>query len=130
MLTFGQRVRQLRRANSLTIRQVADAIRRDFTYVSKIENDRVLPPSAEVIVSMATLLGTDPEELAILGDKPPTRVVRQQLAEQRSANQRLREQLRIATDQLQAFSDQGCERYPGEMGTFAHDALIQMSVVE
>lgn len=45
-------------------------------------------------------------------------------------NERLREQLRIATEQLQAFSDQGQERYPGEMGTFAHDALIQMSVVE
>lgn len=45
-------------------------------------------------------------------------------------NARLREQLRIATDQLQAFSDQEQERYPGEMGTFAHDALIQMSVVE
>jgi hypothetical protein len=42
----------------------------------------------------------------------------------------LKEQVRIATDQLQAFSDQGKERYPGEMGTFAHDALIQMSVVE
>ena len=43
-------------------------------------------------------------------------------------NERLREQLRIATDQLQAFSDQGQERYPGEMGTFARDALIQISV--
>lgn len=43
---------------------------------------------------------------------------------------RLTEQLRIATAQLQAFSDQGQERYPGEMGTFAHDALIQMSVVD
>lgn len=43
---------------------------------------------------------------------------------------RLREQLRIATDQLEAFSAQWAERYPGEMGTFAHDALIRMSVVE
>lgn len=56
-------------------------------------------------------------------DAPPeTRVL--------DAIKRVCEQLRIATDQLQAFSDQGQERYPGEMGTFAHDALIQMSVVE
>lgn len=44
--------------------------------------------------------------------------------------QRLQEQLRIATDQLQAFSDQEQERYPGELGTVANDALIRMSVVE
>lgn len=81
MSTFGKRVRQLRHANGLTIRQVADVIERDFTYVSKIENDRVLPPSAEVINSLATLLGVDPEELAILGNKPPISVVRRQLAE-------------------------------------------------
>lgn len=52
------------------------------------------------------------------------------LAAVRLENQRLTEQVRIATDRLQAFSDQGTERYPGEMGTFAEDALIQMSVVE
>lgn len=46
------------------------------------------------------------------------------------AIRRVVEQLRIATDQLQAFSDQEQERYLGEMGTFAHDALIRMSVVE
>lgn len=93
MVTFGKRVRQLRRANGLTIRQVAEAIERDFTYVSKIENDRVLPPSAEVIVSLATLLGADPEELAVLGDKPPVGVLRQQLAEAREENGRLRFEL-------------------------------------
>ncbi len=43
---------------------------------------------------------------------------------------RLREQLRIAEEVLQRFSDQERERHPGEMGTFAHDALIRMSVVE
>lgn len=81
MTTFGQRVRELRHAKRLTIYEVADAISRDFTYVSKIENDRVLPPSAEVIVALATLLGGDPEELAILGDKPPVAVIRQRLAQ-------------------------------------------------
>lgn len=42
----------------------------------------------------------------------------------------IKEQLRIATEQLQSFADQRQERYPGEMGTFAEDALIRMSVVE
>jgi transcriptional regulator with XRE-family HTH domain len=79
-MTFGQRLRELRKRSGLTIYEVADAVNRDFTYISKIENDRVLPPSAEIIVSLATLLGGDPEELAILGDKPPVSVLRQRLA--------------------------------------------------
>jgi hypothetical protein len=52
------------------------------------------------------------------------------LRQLQAENARLTEQLRIATERLQAFSDQRQERYPGEMGTFAHDALIQISVVE
>jgi transcriptional regulator with XRE-family HTH domain len=85
MATFGQRIRELRRAKGIPLRELALLIDRDFTYLSKIENDRVLPPSAEVIVALATHLGGDAEELAILGDKPPIHVVRQQLAEARAA---------------------------------------------
>jgi hypothetical protein len=43
---------------------------------------------------------------------------------------RLREQLRIATDYLEWQAKCRPEAYPGEAATFAHDALIQMSVVE
>jgi hypothetical protein len=47
---------------------------------------------------------------------------------------KLTEQVRIATDTLEAISacdkQAGGERYPGACATAAHDALIQMSVVE
>jgi hypothetical protein len=43
---------------------------------------------------------------------------------------RLREELRIATEHLEWQAKQRPERYPGEAATFAHDALIRMSVVE
>lgn len=89
-MTFGARVRQLRHARGLTIRQVAEAVERDFTYVSKIENDRVLPPSAGVIVKLADLLGCDAEELATLGDKPPVAVLRRRLAHAEAEVDRLR----------------------------------------
>lgn len=79
--TFGQRIRALRRAKGISQRALAARIGRDFTYVSKIERGRCLPPSAEVIVALAAHLDGDPEELAILGNKPPIAIVRRRLQE-------------------------------------------------
>lgn len=73
-------------------------------------------------------------DVTYYGMRPATRADWDALRAERDAwkarAERLVEQLRIATEQLQAFSDQRQERYPGEMGTFAHDALIRMSVAE
>lgn len=98
--TFGQRLRELRRERGITLRAAAEKIGRDFTYLSKIENDRCLPPSAEVIVALADLLDSDAEELAILGDKPPIAVVRRQLMEAVSEVRRLRAVLNEAESLL------------------------------
>ena len=52
----------------------------------------------------------------------------------RLERRRLAEQVRIATDALEAIAacdrKAGGERYPGACATAAHDALIQMSVVD
>lgn len=115
--TFGQRIRELRFLKGVALRDLAARIGRDFTYLSKIENDRVLPPSAEVIVALAAHLDGDPEELAVLGNKPPIAVVRRQLAEARAANAalegevgRLRDALIVARRWM--FVDPAPSRYP------------------
>jgi transcriptional regulator with XRE-family HTH domain len=41
---FGQRIQRLRRRQGLTQRQVAAQLGIDFTYLSKLENDRGEPP--------------------------------------------------------------------------------------
>jgi transcriptional regulator with XRE-family HTH domain len=79
--TFGQRLRELRLAKKLSQRELAKRVaarlreedRRgfDFTYLSKIENDRLPPPSVLAIVQLAAELDADSDELLALGGKAP-----------------------------------------------------------
>ena len=43
----------------------------DFTYLSKIENDRLPPPSAAAIVALAEELDANADELLALAEKAP-----------------------------------------------------------
>ena len=40
-MTFGERVRQLRKAKNLTLRDLAAKVKINFTYFSKIENQKI-----------------------------------------------------------------------------------------
>ena len=80
---FGQTVRDLRKAKNppLPQRELADKVaarlreddRRgfDFTYLSKIENDRMPPPSVAAIIALAEVLDANPDELLALAEKAP-----------------------------------------------------------
>ena|SRR5438874_2536713 len=71
-MTFGRRLRQLRTERALTLRALAEKIGVDFSYLSKIENDR-LPhtPSAETVRAIAAALDANPIELLQIADKLP-----------------------------------------------------------
>ena len=70
--TLGQRVRELRRARGLTQRQLAGETGVDFTYLSKIENDRLEhTPSIKTLQELARALGADELELMELANKVP-----------------------------------------------------------
>ncbi len=78
--TFGQRLRELRKAKNLTQRELAERVAArlrkegrsfDFTYLSKIENDRTEPPSVTLITELAHVLEADPNELITLAGKVP-----------------------------------------------------------
>ena len=74
-LTFGQTIRQLRRERRLTQRDLAEraqalGLKADFTYISKIENDRLeVLPSEALIRGLARILETDAEALLELAGK-------------------------------------------------------------
>jgi transcriptional regulator with XRE-family HTH domain len=80
--TFGQHIRALRKAKNLTQRELAERVasrlreedRRGFdvTYLSKIENDRLPPPSTMAIMQLAKELEVDSDELLALAGKAPT----------------------------------------------------------
>ena len=73
-MPFGQRVRQLRRAKGLTLRDLAPRVGVGFTYLSKVENGRLDfggYPSEELIVRIAEALDADADELLLLAEKIP-----------------------------------------------------------
>jgi transcriptional regulator with XRE-family HTH domain len=79
--TFGQRIRALRKAKNLTQRELAERVasrlkaedRRGFdvTYLSKIENGKLPPPSTMAIMQLAKELDTHSDELLALAGKAP-----------------------------------------------------------
>src|SRR5262249_22746185 len=77
IVDFGQRLRELRQNKNLTLRQLADAVGVDFTYLSKIENGKAgYLPGAETIRSLAEALEADALELLQLADKVPPEMER------------------------------------------------------
>jgi HTH-type transcriptional regulator, competence development regulator len=76
-MIFGERVRQLRKARNLTLREVASKVRVNFTYISKIENQKLSfgeYPSEDLIRKLAKLLKADEDELLLLAEKIPADV--------------------------------------------------------
>ena len=62
--TFGDLVKRYRQRAGLTQRQLADraAPRLDFTYVSKIEGNKVPPPARDIVEGIARALRLSAEE--------------------------------------------------------------------
>ena len=72
METLGQKIRRLRRANHMTQSELAESVGVDFTYISKIENDKGLrPPAESTLRRIAIFLQTDAEELILMANKVP-----------------------------------------------------------
>lgn len=73
-MALGKRLRELRKARNLSQRQLAVQVRINFTYLSKIENERLdfaQFPSEDLIRRLALALDADEDELIILARKVP-----------------------------------------------------------
>ena len=73
-MTFGEKIRELRKAKNLSQRDLATKVRVNFTYISKIENEKLDfgdYPSEELILKLAKALEADADELLILAKKSP-----------------------------------------------------------
>jgi transcriptional regulator with XRE-family HTH domain len=76
-MTFGQKIRALRKNMNLSQRDLAKKVKVNFTYISKIENEKLDfgdYPSEELILKLAKALGADADELLILAKKVPENV--------------------------------------------------------
>lgn len=74
--SFGSALRVWRRASGLSQREVAERIGLDFSYISKVENDRLPPPSADTVVKISRVLQVPVEDMLALTGKLPSRVQR------------------------------------------------------
>ena len=73
-MTFGEKIRQLRKEKNLSQRDLATKVGVNFTYISKIENEKLDfgdYPSEELIRKLAKALRADADELLILAEKIP-----------------------------------------------------------
>ena len=72
--TFGNTLRDKRRAAGISQRELADRTGLDFSYISKIENGRVPSPAADTVVLIAQVLNVPAEELLALTGKFPSNI--------------------------------------------------------
>ena len=79
MNRFGQRVRELRQAKGLSLRDLAPHVGVGFTYLSKVETGRLDfgdYPSEALIHKLAEALDGDEDELLLLAEKVPEAIRR------------------------------------------------------
>lgn len=107
MESFGQALREQRRLAGVSQRELAQRTSLDFSYISKLENDRNAPPAADTIVKIAEALGTSPESLLAMTGKIPSDV-QQNLGASPAAQKFLRETMRLnlSDDEWRALSQQ------------------------
>lgn len=76
-MRFGERLRELRQAKNLSQRDLAEQVGVNFTYISKIENEKLdfaQFPGEELIRKLAKALEADEDELLILAQKIPEQI--------------------------------------------------------
>lgn len=72
--TFGQFLRTQRRLAGISQRELARRVDVDYSYISKLENDRLPPPSAATVIAMADALEISRESFLAVVGKIPTEV--------------------------------------------------------
>lgn len=117
-MDFGTQIRNLRTKKGISLRDFADMVKIDFTYLSKIENGKVDPPSEEKIRTMASLLGVEAEELLSLAGKisseqirkavesnPDVGILLRKLQSRKLTNDQVKKMLTIATSKEDSKKD-------------------------
>jgi HTH-type transcriptional regulator, competence development regulator len=90
-MKFGQRLRELRREKNLGQRALAKKVGINYTYLSKIENERLdfsEYPSERLILRLAKSLDADADELLLLAKRIPEQI-RQRVLERPDAFRQL-----------------------------------------
>lgn len=117
-MDFGNRIRTLRKAQGLTQQELAEKlqaidVQASFSYISKIENNRVNSPSEEFVRGLARVFEVDEEEMLdlagrvdhqalqeIVADIPEARILLRRLQTRKIS----RKQIRRFLTEVDAFA--------------------------
>jgi transcriptional regulator with XRE-family HTH domain len=69
--TFGQRLREKRIEKNFSLRKFAGLVGVSPTYLSRVERDNVMPPTADRVKRMADLLGENSDEWIAFAGRVP-----------------------------------------------------------
>src|SRR5947209_951333 len=105
MESFGQKLRELRRSKGISQRDLAEQVGVDFSYISKVENDRLPPPAGDTIVRICEVLEVSPDELLASTGKMPTDV-KEMLSTSTAAQQFVRQahNMNLSEDEWRALT--------------------------
>ena len=103
-ISFGSLLRQHRRAAGLTQRELAEKAHLDFSYISKLENNRLPPPAADTVVSLCSILGVPADDLLALAGKLPS-AIEENIGTSVSAQAFLREAQGLTEEQMATIVD-------------------------
>ena len=101
-MKFGEKIRELRKSQNLTQKELGDLVGVTFAYISKVENERLDfgdYPSEALIGKLAAALGTDEDELMLLAKKIPENI-RQRVLERPDAFRKFADLTDADIDQL------------------------------
>lgn len=119
-MSFGAKLRELRKAGGFTLRELAEKAGLDFTYLSKIETGKLqYMPATDTIRKLAELLGANPLELLSLADKLPPEL--HQISDVPAARRFMERAQRVASPQdwealLDVLEKRHAERERGPKG--------------
>lgn len=103
--TFGETLREIRRSKNISQRELAERVSVDFSYISKVENDRIPPPSADTVEKFCTVLEIPSEMLLSLTGKITTEA-KQMLSTSEAAQQFVKhaQNMKLSDDEWQKLT--------------------------
>jgi len=105
-VSFGRLLRERRTAKKLSLRKFAELVGVSPTYLSQVEQDNVMPPTAERVKRMADLLGENSDEWIALAGRVPEDVPAIFQRRPTEMATLLREASGLTSDQLRQVTEQ------------------------
>jgi transcriptional regulator with XRE-family HTH domain len=105
-ISFGRLLREKRLAKKFSLRKFAELVGVSPTYLSQVEHENVMPPTADRVKRMAELLSENPDEWIGRAGRVPDglhEIIQQQPTEMPEL---LREASGLSADQLRQLREQ------------------------